>query len=129
MAGDRRGSYSQIDPEQLNSGQDRLLRIGSNGRNKGNDHGGDIDAAGCQLCLHSRWSVHGLASLGDSRDLELQKLLDTVIDTSAPHDGKDDVGKGVVHEDNVGGFLGDFCTANQVSAEDTDEEGLDDGRE
>ena len=84
MAGDSRGSYSQIDPEQLNSGQNRLLRIGSNGRNKGNDDGGDVDAAGRQLCLHSRWSAHRLAALATHEIWNCKNFL-TLSLTHRPH--------------------------------------------
>ncbi|KAJ9479954.1 hypothetical protein PHBOTO_003733 [Pseudozyma hubeiensis] len=44
------------------------------------------------------------------RKLELQELAHRIVDTASPHDGADDRGKVVVHENDVRSFLGYFGT-------------------
>lgn len=46
------------------------------------------------------------------RDLELEELLDRVVDTTSPHDGRDDGSKVVVHDDDVGRLLGDLRSSD-----------------
>ena len=96
------GVHDQVDPEQLDGGQDRLFLVGGNGGDKCKDDGGDVDGK-----------------------LELQELSDGVVDTSTPLDGEDQRSERVVHNDNVGSLLGDLGTADTHG--ETDLSGLEGG--
>lgn len=50
----------------------------------------------------------------------LEELLDRIIDTASPHNGRDDASKVVVHENNVRGLLGDFSTGDTHPARERD---------
>lgn len=92
VSGEGQGServHDDVDPQQLHGGECRSLRIRRHSSDKSDNDGGDVDG-----------------------DLELQELLDGVVDASAPHDGADDRGEVVVHEDDVRRFLRDFRSSN-----------------
>lgn len=73
----------------MNGTEHRLFRVGNDGSEKGDNDSSDVN-----------------------RKLELQKLLDRVVDTSTPDDGLDNGSERVVHNDNVGSFLGNFSTGD-----------------
>lgn len=79
----------------MNGTEHRFFGIGNDGSEEGDNDSSDVD-----------------------RKLELQKLLDRVVDTSTPNDGLDDGSERVVHNNNVGSFLGDFGTGNTHSETD-----------
>lgn len=104
--GEEEHAHDQVDPKKLHGLEDRLLLLTRNRRNERNDNGGDVD-----------------------RKLELEELAHAVVDAATPHDGGDDGGKVIIHEDDVGSLLGDFGTgdAHPARREDGSVEGR--GRE
>lgn len=101
-----KGVHDEVDPEELDGFQDRLHVWVVDGGGKGEDNSGNIDG---NLEL---WEV---SMLRDGRDkggggCYLEELLDGVVDGSSPFQGCYNGCEVVVHEDNGGRLLGDFCT-------------------
>ena len=94
------GVHDQVDPEHLNSLQDKPVR-----RGRGGEAGGRH---------YLEWTVlYGTGSNERNNDgnnvhgqLELEKLGDAVVDISPPHHGLDDAGEVVIGQNDVRGLLG-----------------------
>lgn len=81
------GIHDEVDPEELDGGERGLTEDAGGG--EGDDEGDDVDG-----------------------ELELEELTDGVVDVSAPHDGLDDGGEVIIHQDDIGGVLGDGGTGD-----------------
>ena len=84
-----KGIHDQVDPQQLDSRKNSTVGRRCDGRDESKNDGGDVD-----------------------RQLELNEFSNGVVDTSTSLDGDDNVGEGVVHENDIGSSLGNFGTTD-----------------
>ena len=84
-----KGIHDDIDPQQLDRSKDGLLIGRSDSRDKSDDDGSDV-----------------------GQDLELQELVDGVVNAVTPHDRFHNQSEVVVHENDIGCLLHNFCIGN-----------------